>query len=340
MDATDSYPTAALRIAAVAFRSEFGDVQANLGSMLDWMDRAADHEADLVCFPEIALQGYCSRREVIRRLAEPIDGPSCTALARRARELDITVSFGISLREGPRVYNSQVFFGPDGMLGLQHKVHLLGSDRGYDPGVSWDVVDVEGWKIGTNICFDANFPEAARVLALKGADVVLMSFATGRRSSLGEAAQPGDWVNELMCWAPARAFDNRVFVVGVNHAGDVEDRRGYAVANHEGADGIEEWAPAGSVHRWPGYCFAISPRGRVCAESDRSKHDENVVLADLDPAALKVARTPLEASWPAEIPGHFLAVRRADTFGEILSDYDTASTHLVNGGSALSGRRP
>ena len=57
MDTTDSYPTAALRVAAVTFRSEFGDVQANLGSMLDWMDRAAAHEADLVCFPEIALQG-------------------------------------------------------------------------------------------------------------------------------------------------------------------------------------------------------------------------------------------------------------------------------------------
>ena len=74
----------------------------------------------------------------------------------------------MSLREGERVYNSQVFLGPAGVLGTQHKVHLLGSDRSYDLGGSWDVVDVDGWKIGTNICFDAEVP--GHFLAVRRAD--------------------------------------------------------------------------------------------------------------------------------------------------------------------------
>jgi len=319
----NGYPNSPLKVAAVAMRSEFGDVEHNLDGMLRWMEVAARRGADLVCFPEIALQGYCTLPTLIRGLAETIDGPSCTALAEKAFALGVTVSTGMSLREGDRVYNSQVFIGPTGLLGAQHKVHICGNDRAYDPGSSWNVVRVGEWDIGTTICLDAEFPEAARIQGIKGAHLLLMSFATGRRNSLNQAARPEDWVKELMYWAPARAYDNRVFVVGVNHGGEVRDDRALAVANPGGRPGEEEWAPPGTIHRWPGYSFAINPLGAVFAESDRSQRDENMLLVELDPDVMRKARTPITVKWPTgEVEGHFLNVRRADTFGDILTRYD------------------
>ena len=317
---TDRYPSHGLRVAAVAFRSEFGDVEHNLGNMLEWMEKAAGQGANLVCFPEIALQGYCSQPTLIRELAEPIDGPACTALSQKASELGITVSTGMSLREGESVYNSQVFLGPSGFLGAQHKVHICGIDRAYEPGRAWDTIHVGDWVLGVNICFDAEFPEAARIPSLKGAHLLLMSSACGRRSSLKGPAEPEDWLKEVMLWAPARAYDNRIFVVGVNHAGEVLDERGLAVGNPEGRPDEEEWAPPGTTHRWPGYSFAINPMGAVFAESDRSSRDENMVLADLDPDLLRKSRVPIDVKWPdREVAGHFLEVRRVDTFEEILA---------------------
>ena len=318
----ERYPSRRLRVAAVAFRSEFGDVERNLRNMLRWIDRAADQGADLVCFPEIALQGYCTPPDVIRGLAEPMDGPSCTALQARASARGVTVSAGMSLREGDSVYNSQVFLGPGGFLGAQHKVHLCGNDRAYEPGNSWETVRVGGWTVGSTICFDSEFPEAARVLALKGVHLQLMSFATGRRDSLNQPARPEDWMKDVMVYAPSRAYDNRIFVVGVNHAGEVTDDRGYALANPEGRPGIEEWAPVGTTHRWPGYSFAISPMGTLLNETERSTRKENIVVTDLDPELLAKSRAPIHVKLPGgEVSGHFTAVRRVDTFADILKEY-------------------
>jgi len=319
MTQPEALPTAALRVAGVAFRSEFGDVEDNLGRMLAWMDRAAELGADLVCFPEVALQGYCTVPEVVHRLAEPAHGSACQRLCRRASQLGLAVSLGMSLRSEDRVHNSQVFLGPDGFLGAQHKVHLCGNDRTYEPGSAWNVVRWRGWNLGATICFDSEFPEAARILALQGAHLVLMSFATGRRNSLNEPARPEDWKRELMAYAPSRAYDNRIFVVGVNHAGAVRDERGWAVANPCGLPGAEEWAPPGTTHLWPGYAFAVNPLGQVFAESPTAHGVENLVLAELDPSSLTKARTAIEVKWPAgTVAGDFLAVRRVDTFGELV----------------------
>ncbi len=323
MGKADQYPSRHLRVAAVAFRSEFGDVGRNLHNMLGWIDRASDQGADLVCFPEIALQGYCTPPDVIRRLAEPLDGPACTALQARASDRGITVSAGMSLREGDNVYNSQVFLGPSGFLGAQHKVHLCGNDRAYDPGNSWETIRLGEWTVGATICFDSEFPEAARILALKGVHLQLMSFANGRRNSLNQPAKPEDWMNEVMIFAPSRAYDNRIFVVGFNHAGAVRDDQGYALANPDDRPDVEEWAPVGTTHRWTGYSFAISPEGTLLNEADGSSRDENMVVTDLDPELLRKARVPIFVKLPGgeELAGHFTAVRRVDTFAEILSEY-------------------
>ncbi|MDA0658800.1 MAG: carbon-nitrogen hydrolase family protein [Planctomycetota bacterium] len=308
-----------LRVGLVPIRAEFGDVAKNLANILDWIERAGAQGAKLVCFPETALQGYCSVPEVVRRLAEPADGPSCQAIHQYAQRLGLVVSLGMSLRQGERVFNSQVFIGPSGYLGAQHKIHLCGFDKVYDLASDWNVIDIGGWKMGTTICYDSEFPEAARILAVKGADLLLMSFANGRRNWKNQAAQVGDWQDEHMPFIPSRAYDNRMFVVGVNHGGEVRDVEGNALANPEGQEGVLEWAPRGSLHHWTGYAFAINPMGRLIAEADRTDHGEKLLTVDLDPALLDEARYPCPVKLPSGPDcGDFVHVRRTDTFAEIL----------------------
>lgn len=308
-----------LRVAAVTMRCEFGDPDTNVATILDWMDRAAHAKANLICFPEIALQGYCTVKSIVHRTAETLDGPYLAQIERQARALDITAAVGVALRHEGGVYNSHVFIGPDGFLGAQNKVHLCPADHNFDPGMTWDVIEAAGWRVGTTICFDSAYPEAARILALKGADLVLMSFASGRRDRHGAPAEPANFARELLKWAPSRAYDNRVFVMGINHGGEVADPEGHAVANPLGCEGVEEWAPPGTVHRWPGYSFAIDPHGNLIAESDRATHESTMLLADLDPNALNATRVPIAVKTPdGIISGDFLAVRRHDTFGQLL----------------------
>jgi predicted amidohydrolase len=196
---------------------------------------------------------------------------------------------------------------------------LCGFDRVYDLADEWTVINVEDWNIGTTICYDSEFPEAARILAIKGADVLLMSFCNGRRNWKNEAAQPGDWQVEHMPFIPSRAYDNRIFVVGVNHGGEVIDVHGNAIANPEGREDILEWAPTGSRHRWTGYAFAISPTGQLLAETDSTNHDEKMLVVDLDPAMLREARYPCEVKLPSgRTQGDFITVRRTETFQDIL----------------------
>jgi predicted amidohydrolase len=308
-----------LRVAAVSMRSEFGDPDANLATILDWMQQAAEGGVQLVCFPEIALQGYCTVLEVVHRTAEPIDGPRIRQIETAARELDITASVGMSLRLEGKVFNSQVFIGPTGFLGAQHKVHLCPADHTYEPGDQWEVMEAAGWRIGTTICFDSAYPEAARILALKGADLVLMTFASGRRDRHGAPAKPHEFAREIRKWAPSRAFDSRIFVVGLNHAGEVADPNGYAVANPDGRAGVEEWAPPGTVHRWPGYNFAIDPAGDIFAETNLETHEPCMLVADLDPQQLAAQRAPIDVkTHKGIIRGDYVAVRRRDTFGQLL----------------------
>jgi hypothetical protein len=99
-------------IAAVALRSEFEDVAANLNRILDWIDTASERGADLVCFPEIALQGYCSQPGIIEWLAETASGRSCRAIARRAREQRIASRWEWRFGSIRRSINSQVYIGP------------------------------------------------------------------------------------------------------------------------------------------------------------------------------------------------------------------------------------
>jgi predicted amidohydrolase len=299
-------------------RSEFGDPDANLASILDWMQQAAMENAGLVCFPEAALQGYCTRPETIRELAETVEGSRLGRIADAARALNITAGVGTALRCDGGLYNSFVFIGPDGFCGAQHKMHLCPADHSYDPGADWIVVDAAGWRVGATICFDAEYPEAARVLALRSADLVVMPFASGRRNRHDAPALPEQFSSDIRHWAPSRAYDNRIFVAGVNHAGRVHDPCGLAMSCPDEDAGDREWAPPGTFHQWPGYAFVIDPAGEIVAETARAAHDASMLVVDLDPKDLRDNRLPFEVKGPGGmINGDPLAARRIDSFGAL-----------------------
>ncbi len=201
-----------MKIAGVQMDISITDNAGNVARMIDQLRIAASEGARLAIFPECAVPGYCfgSLAEA-RPYAEPIAGPSVTEMTAACRELDSYAVFGMLERDGERVFNVAVLTGPLGLVGVYRKVHLpyLGIDMFTTPGDKpFAIHEVEGVKIGMLICYDAAFPEAARALALLGADLIVL---------------PTNWPAgaETMasCSIPCRAMENQVYFAAVNRVG-------------------------------------------------------------------------------------------------------------------------
>jgi predicted amidohydrolase len=165
-----------LKVASVYWRPlTRSAVDANLGKFCALVDRAADAGADLVCLPETLLgigTGGPGPRDSL-----PIPGPATEAFGERAKARKIWVCAGLSERDGDRIYNSAVLIDRTGRLvGKYRKTHLpiQEVESGYTPGRELPVFDTEFGKVGMLICHDTAFPEPARVLALKGVELVLL----------------------------------------------------------------------------------------------------------------------------------------------------------------------
>ncbi len=201
-----------MKIAGVQMDISITDNAGNVARMINQLRIAASEGARLAIFPECAVPGYCFRSLAeARPYAEPIAGPSVTALTAACRELNCYAVFGMLERDGGRVFNVAVLTGPQGLVGVYRKVHLpyLGIDMFTTPGDKpFAIHEVEGVKIGMLICYDAAFPEAARALALQGADLIVL---------------PTNWPPgaETMasCSIPCRAMENQVYFAAVNRVG-------------------------------------------------------------------------------------------------------------------------
>lgn len=161
-----------LRLGVFQFAPRFGELEANLQTL---EALAAVVEADLLVAPELALSGYLFRaREEVERLSEPVPGPSTERLAAALRGSGARLVVGLAERSGGRLYNSAVLVGPRGVEGVYRKAHLFNEEKLYfsrgEEG--FPLFDVEGVPVGLLVCFDHMFPEAARTLALAGAQIV------------------------------------------------------------------------------------------------------------------------------------------------------------------------
>ncbi len=200
------------KIAAVQMDVRFADRAANLQAVRSRLADCASAGARLVVFPECVLTGYSfrSKAEALPH-AEPVPGPSTLALQEDCRRLGAWAVVGTLELDGERLFNSSVLLGPGGECHVYRKVHLpcLGVDRFTTPGDRpFAVHDIGGLRVGMTICYDAGFPEAARVLALLGADLVVL---------------PTNWPDGSrripQYIVSARALENGIYYAGVNRVG-------------------------------------------------------------------------------------------------------------------------
>lgn len=185
----------------------------NLDIMGQTACRAAGEGASLVVFPELFLTNY-NIGEELRTLAEPADGPSAQRAAVVAKEFGVALCYGFPERAsagGDAVYNSLAVINRQGELVATHrKSHLYGDDerRYFTPGDELTLVSLEGWKLGLAVCYDIEFPEFSRALALAGAEAVVVCTAL---------MEPFGFVAEQL--VPARAIENQAYVIYANRCG-------------------------------------------------------------------------------------------------------------------------
>jgi predicted amidohydrolase len=162
------------RVAVVQFSPNSGDVAGNLDRVAG--ETAALGDTDLVVFPELVVTGSVADRETAERLAESIPGVSTERLREIAASADAYLVAGLIERDADsgQLYNSAVLVGPSGVCGTYRKLHLAGEDRAWaTPGdLGLSTFDIPAGRIGVLIGYDALFPEAARSLALDGADII------------------------------------------------------------------------------------------------------------------------------------------------------------------------
>jgi len=201
-----------MKIAGVQMDVSLGQIDANLEKMAAFLRQTSAAGARLTVFPECAATGYCFETLAeSKKFAQPIPGPITQGMTRACAANGSYAVFGTLEADGNDVFNAAVLVGPEGVLGVYRKVHLpyLGVDMFTTPGNRpFAVHDAGDLRVGMNICYDASFPEAARSLALQGADLIVL---------------PTNWPPGSECTAAccinARALENGVFYIAVNRVG-------------------------------------------------------------------------------------------------------------------------
>jgi N-carbamoylputrescine amidase len=279
------------------------DPDDNLERAARWVERSAREGAQVICLPELFRTRYFCQVEDERafELAEPASGPSTERLGRVARQWRVTVLAPIFERRAPGLYhNSLAVIAPDGnVAGLYRKMHIP-DDPGFcekyyfTPGdLGFRTFQTPVGRVGTLICWDQWYPEAARLTALQGAAVLFYPTAIGwlpsEKAALGEA--------QLDAWRTvqrAHAIANGVYVAAVNRVGFEP-----APSGDTTGDGIEFW----------GHSFLCDPFGQVLGEMPAGQ--EQTLLAEIDPKRIEEVRR----AWP------FLRDRRTDAYGDIARRY-------------------
>jgi N-carbamoylputrescine amidase len=270
------------------------DGARNLSRAIELIHEAAGRGAEIVCLPELFRSQYFCQTEDHAKfdLAEPIPGPSTTALAAVARERKIVIVASLFERRAAGLYhNTAVIIDSDGTpVGKYRKMHIPDDPLYYEkfyftPGdLGFSAVDTAVGRVGTLVCWDQWYPEGARLTALAGADVLFYPTAIGwhpAEKSAHGAAQSDAW----RTMQRAHAIANGVYVVAVNRVG------------HEGG-------PPGGIEFWGG-SFVADPFGVVLAEASRDAEEVLVVTCDRE------HQESVRRHWP------FLRDRRIDAYGAI-----------------------
>lgn len=275
------------------------DPRANQRRALALVERAARQGAQIICTQELFRSQYFCQAEDYKNfvLAEPIPGPTTRALQKLARKHGVVIVASLFEKRAAGLYhNSAAIIDADGaLLGVYRKMHIPDDPLYYEkfyftPGdLGFRAWQTRFGRIGVLICWDQWYPEAARLTALRGAEILFYPTAIGwhprEPAELGQK-QHGAWETIQRSHAVA----NGCYVAAVNRIG-FEDPYG--------GDGIRFW----------GQSFVAGTQGEILAKAPVDA--ESVLLATVDLAKIDDTRT----HWP------FLRDRRVDTFGDLARRY-------------------
>jgi N-carbamoylputrescine amidase len=269
----------------------------NLKKCLSWVRDAATQGAEVISLPELYSSHYFCQSENVDNfaLAEPLYSTSFIAFSALAKELGVVIIVPFFEKRMAGIYhNSAYIIDSDGSeAGLYRKMHIPDDPHFYEkfyftPGdLGFKAFPTQKGKIGTLICWDQWYPEAARLTALQGAEVLFYPTAIGwhpqEKEQFGENQQ-GAWMNVMK----GHAVANGVYVAAANRIGLEQ----YI----EGTAGIQFW----------GSSFIAGPQGEILAQASHDK--EEILIADVDLDLQENVRQ----NWP------FFRDRRIDAFGDII----------------------
>jgi N-carbamoylputrescine amidase len=273
-----------------------GQPEDNLKKCTEWVRKAAERGADVVCLPELYSSFYFCQSEntAYFDLAEPLGGVSYQAFSTLARELQVVIIVPFFERRMAGIYhNTAYIMDKDGrQAGLYRKMHIPDDPSYYEkfyftPGdLGFQAVDTQAGKIGTLICWDQWYPEGARLTAMQGAEVLFYPTAIGWHPH--EKEQFGD--KQYDAWVTVQrghAIANGIYVAACN-------RIGYEKPEPN-TSGIEFW----------GASFIAGPQGEILA---KASHDqEEIITATVDLDYMEEVRR----NWP------FLRDRRIDAYNDM-----------------------
>lgn len=268
----------------------------NLKKCMSWVRDAANKGAEVISLPELYSSHYfCQSEDVANfELAEPLYSTSFIAFSALAKELGVVIIVPFFEKRMAGIYhNSAYIIDTDGSeAGLYRKMHIPDDPHFYEkfyftPGdIGFKAFPTTKGKIGTLICWDQWFPEAARLTALQGAEVLFYPTAIGwhpqEKEQFGEN-QLGAWMNVMK----GHAVANGVYVAAANRIG--------LECYIEGTAGIQFW----------GSSFIAGPQGEILAQASPDK--EEIIMAEIDIDLQENVRQ----NWP------FLRDRRIDAYSEI-----------------------
>ena len=248
-----------MNLALVQLQPQMLDVAANLGHAIETMrGTILGAGADLYLLPELYPSGYTfAATAEVERIAEPAgDGPSFAAFSAFARAHHAWVSYGFAERGADGCfYNSANLVGPEGLVGTYRKIQLFGREKlFFSPGdAPAPVFELPWGRVGLMICFDWYFPEVARSLALRGAELLL------HPANLVLPHCPDAMIT--------RSLENRVFSATCDRVG---------TESHGGV-----------THAFIGTSQVVTPRGEILVRCSRDREEVAVVEIDLAAARSK-----------------------------------------------------
>uniref|UniRef100_A0A7V3PSB5 Acyltransferase n=1 Tax=candidate division WOR-3 bacterium TaxID=2052148 RepID=A0A7V3PSB5_UNCW3 len=246
-----------MRIGFYQFAPQPRAVEANLNQIFTELNQPAD----LIVLPEMCLTGYlfASREELTRYALSVPDSPVCNRLINFCSEKNVNLVMGVPERVGSRIFNSAILVTSTGSIHIYRKVHLFTDEKDiFDPGdLPFPVFSLGAVRIGMLVCFDYFFPESARSLVLRGAQII---------------CHPANLIlNYAQSMTITRALENRVF---------------WILANRIGTERLND-----RVMNFTGESQIVSPDGKIVERASPDREEFRIV--EINPAlALNKAITP------------------------------------------------